>query len=83
MIYNVGSGNGFSVREVIETARKVTGHAIPTVETSRRPGDSARLVASPQRIINELGWEPKHTNLQSILSSAWDWHKSHPYGYEK
>jgi UDP-glucose 4-epimerase len=83
MIYNVGSGNGFSVREVIETARKVTGHAIPTVETPRRPGDSARLVASPQRIINELGWEPKHTNLQSILSSAWDWHKSHPYGYEK
>lgn len=83
MIYNVGSGNGFSVREVIETARKVTGHAIPTVETSRRPGDSARLVASPQHIINELGWEPKHTNLQSILSSAWDWHKSHPYGYEK
>lgn len=83
MIYNVGSGNGFSVREVIETARKVTGHAIPTVETSRRPGDSARLVASPQRIINELGWEPRHTNLQSILSSAWDWHKSHPYGYEK
>lgn len=83
MIYNVGSGNGFSVREVIETARKVTGHAIPTVETPRRPGDSARLVASPQRIINELGWEPRHTNLQSILSSAWDWHKSHPYGYEK
>ena len=83
MIYNVGSGNGFSVREVIETARKVTGHAIPTVETSRRPGDSARLVASPQRISNELGWEPRHTNLQSILSSAWDWHKSHPYGYEK
>lgn len=83
MIYNVGSGNGFSVREVIETARKVTGHAIPTVEAPRRPGDSARLVASPQRIINELGWEPRHTNLQSILSSAWDWHKSHPYGYEK
>lgn len=83
MTYNVGSGNGFSVREVIETARKVTGHAIPVVESPRRAGDSARLVASPKRIISELGWEPKHTNLQDILSSAWDWHKSHPHGYEK
>lgn len=83
MTYNVGSGNGFSVREVIETAHKVTGHAIPVVESPRRAGDSARLVASPKRIISELGWEPKHTNLQDILSSAWDWHKSHPHGYEK
>ena len=83
MIYNVGSGNGFSVREVIETARKVTGHAIPTVESPRRPGDSARLVASPTRIMSELGWKPTHTNMQEILSSAWEWHKSHPNGYEK
>jgi UDP-glucose 4-epimerase len=81
MIYNVGSGNGFSVREVIEAARKVTGHAIPSVESLRRPGDSARLVASPQRIISELGWNPRFTNLQDILSSAWEWHKSHPNGY--
>jgi UDP-glucose 4-epimerase len=81
MIYNVGSGNGFSVREVIEAARKVTGHAIPSVESPRRPGDSARLVASPQRIISELGWNPRFTNLQDILSSAWEWHKSHPNGY--
>jgi UDP-glucose 4-epimerase len=83
MIYNVGSGNGFSVREVIETARSVTGHAIPAIEAPRRPGDSARLVASPQKIINELGWNPKYTNMQDILSSAWEWHKSHPNGYDK
>jgi len=83
MIYNVGSGHGFSVREVIEAARKVTGHAIPVIESPRRPGDSARLVASPQRIVKELGWEPKYTNLQDILSSAWEWHTSHPHGYEK
>ncbi|HRK90353.1 MAG TPA: UDP-glucose 4-epimerase GalE [Anaerolineales bacterium] len=83
MTYNVGSGNGFSVREVIEAARKVTGHAIPVIEAPRRAGDSARLVASPQRIISELGWQPTHTNLQDILSSAWEWHVSHPHGYEK
>jgi UDP-glucose 4-epimerase len=83
LIYNVGSGNGFSVREVIETARKVTGHAIPAIETPRRPGDSARLVASPKKIMNELGWKPQNTNLQDILSSAWEWHQSHPNGYNK
>jgi UDP-glucose 4-epimerase len=83
MIYNVGSGNGFSVREVIEAARKVTGHAIPVVEQPRRAGDSARLVASPAKIKKELGWEPKNTNLKDILSSAWDWHTTHPHGYEK
>ncbi|CAG1000799.1 UDP-glucose 4-epimerase [Anaerolineales bacterium] len=83
LVYNVGSGNGFSVREVIETARRVTGHAIPVIESPRRPGDSARLVASPKRIIDELGWKPMHTNLQNIVSSAWEWHKSHPNGYSK
>lgn len=83
MTYNVGSGNGFSVREVIETARKVTGHTIPAIEQPRRPGDSARLVASPNRIKSELGWEPKNTNMQDILSSAWEWHTSHPHGYGK
>ena len=83
LVCNVGSGNGFSVREVIETARQVTGHAIPLVEFPRRPGDSARLVASPQKIITELGWKPTHTNLQDIITSAWEWHKSHPHGYEK
>jgi UDP-glucose 4-epimerase len=82
LVYNVGSGNGFSVREVIEAARRVTGHAIPAIESPRRPGDSARLVASPQKIMAELGWKPQHTNMQDILSSAWEWHKSHPNGYE-
>jgi UDP-glucose 4-epimerase len=79
MIYNIGSGNGFSVREVIEAARKVTGHAIPIIELPRRAGDSARLVASPNKLMKELGWKPTHTNMQDILSSAWDWHQSNGY----
>ena len=79
MIFNVGSGNGFSVREVIEAARKVTGHAIPVIESPRRPGDSARLVASPNKIMTELGWQPTRTNMQDILSSAWEWHQSKGY----
>src|SRR5258706_990505 len=82
LIYNIGSGNGFSVREVIEAARKVTGHPIPAIESPRRPGDSARLVASPKKITAELGWDPQHTNLQEIISSAWNWHQSHPNGYK-
>ncbi len=83
LIYNLGSGTGYSVREVIETARQVTGHPIPVNELPRRPGDSARLVASSEKIKRELGWEPEHDNLQAILSSAWDWHRSHPKGYEE
>jgi UDP-glucose 4-epimerase len=83
LIYNIGNGNGFSVREVIETARKITGHAIPVVESARRAGDSARLVASPKKIKSELDWNPQHTNMQDIISSAWEWHKSHPKGYQE
>ena len=83
LIYNLGSGNGYSVREVIGTARKVTGHPIPANELARRPGDSARLVASSEKIKRELGWEPEHDNLQDILASAWQWHRSHPNGYEE
>lgn len=82
LIYNIGNGNGYSVREVIDTARDVTGHPIPAVESPRRPGDPARLVASSEKIRKELGWEPQHPDLTDILASAWDWHKNHPKGYE-
>ncbi len=82
LIYNLGSGNGYSVRQVIETARRVTGHSIPVEELPPRPGDSARLVASSERIKRELGWEPKHDDLYEIISSAWEWHRAHPDGYE-
>jgi UDP-glucose 4-epimerase len=82
LIYNLGSGNGYSVREVIETARRVSGHPIPAHELPRRPGDSARLVASSEKIKRELGWRPQHDDLQEIISSAWEWHHSHPKGYE-
>lgn len=81
MIYNLGSGNGYSVREVIETARRVTGHRIPAIENPRRPGDSAILVASSEKIKRELGWKPQHDNLHEIITSAWAWHKWHPKGY--
>ena len=82
LIYNLGTGHGYSVREVIETSRQVTGHPIPINELPRRPGDSARLVASSEKIKRELGWNPQHDNLHEIISSAWEWHRSHPNGYE-
>jgi UDP-glucose 4-epimerase len=82
LIYNVGSGNGYSVKAVIEAARSVTGHPIPVVEQARRPGDSARLVASSDRIRRELGWKPRHDSMKDIIGSAWEWHQSHPRGYE-
>jgi UDP-glucose 4-epimerase len=82
LIYNLGTGHGYSVREVIETARQVTGHPIPVNELPRRPGDSARLVASSEKIKRELGWKPEHDSLHEIISSAWEWHQSHPNGYE-
>jgi UDP-glucose 4-epimerase len=83
LIYNLGSGNGYSVREVIATARQVTGHPIPVRELPRRPGDSARLVASSERIRSELGWKPEHDDLREMITSAWAWHQSHLDGYEK
>ncbi len=83
LVYNLGSGHGYSVRQVIEAARAATGHAIPAVESPRRGGDPARLVASPEKIRRELGWSPKHDDLREILSNAWEWHKSHPNGYEE
>ncbi|HEV2146428.1 MAG TPA: UDP-glucose 4-epimerase GalE, partial [Longimicrobiaceae bacterium] len=75
--YNLGNGRGFSVREVIETARAVTGHPIPAVVGPRRPGDPAVLVAGSGRIRRELGWEPRHPDLRGIVESAWAWHRAH------
>jgi UDP-glucose 4-epimerase len=82
LVYNIGNGSGYSVREVIKTAREVTGHPIPADEVPRRPGDSARLVASSKKIRKELGWNPQHPDLKDILTTAWEWHKSHPKGYQ-
>jgi UDP-glucose 4-epimerase len=81
LIYNLGNGSGYSVREVIETARRVTGHPIPAVESPRRSGDAPRLVASSEKIQRELGWTPRHPDLTDIIASAWNWHSSHPQGY--
>ena len=80
-IFNLGNGVGYSVREVIETARNVTGHPIPATEVPRRAGDPARLVASGEKAKKILGWEPKIKQLDEIIASAWKWHKAHPEGY--
>ena len=79
--FNLGSGQGFSVREVIEEARRVTGHAIPAVEKARRHGDPARLVASSEKAQSTLGWRPRYSALSTILQTAWNWHRSHPKGF--
>ena len=82
-VFNLGNGVGYSVREVIETARKVTGHPIPAVEIPRRAGDPARLVASGVKAKEILGWKPEITDLEDIIRSACAWHSSHPNGYDK
>lgn len=79
--YNLGNGNGFSVKEVVETVREVTGHPIPAETTPRRAGDPAMLIADSRKVRAELGWDPKYPDLNSIVQSAWDWHQSHPSGY--
>jgi UDP-glucose 4-epimerase len=81
LICNLGSGEGFSVRQIIDLARRVTGHAIPVVERPRRAGDPAVLIASSEKARSLLGWNPQYSDVQSILASAWGWHKSHPHGY--
>jgi len=81
-IYNLGNGNGYSVKEVIKTVREVTGMKVDTIETSRRPGDPARLVASSEKIKRELGWTPKYPDLSAIVNTAWQWHQKHPNGFE-
>ena len=76
-----GTGVGYSVKEVIDKARKVTGHPIPAIETPKRAGDPARLVASSEKARKILGWNPVHDSLEEIISDAWNWHKNHPDGF--
>ena len=82
MVYNLGNGAGYSVKQVIHVAREITGHPIPAEITPRRAGDAARLVASSEKIRRELGWVPRIPALRDIVGSAWEWHRSHPQGYE-
>ena len=80
-IYNLGNGKGFSVKEVVDIARQVTGINIKAVMSERRPGDPATLVASSDRIKKELGWCPRYDKLETIIETAWNWHKNHPNGF--
>jgi UDP-glucose 4-epimerase len=80
--YNLGNGQGFSVLQVIEAARKITGHPIPTVMAPRRGGDVARLVADSTRIRQELGWTPRIPELDRMIESAWRWLRRHPRGWD-
>lgn len=80
-VFNLGNGVGFTVQEVIETARKVTGHPIPSVIDQRRDGDPSTLIASSARAKEVLGWNPQLDSLETIIETAWNWHKHHPHGY--
>jgi UDP-glucose 4-epimerase len=82
LIYNLGNGAGYSVLEVIQAARQVTGHPIPAIPVPRRAGDAPRLVASSDRIKRDLGWRPETPALTDIVASAWEWHRTHPNGYQ-
>ena len=79
--YNLGSGTGYSVREIIEAARRITEHGIPAHEAARRPGDLPVLVADSSLIQRELGWSPEFDNIGAIIQTAWQWHRTHPHGY--
>ena len=79
--YNLGNGDGYSVRQVIQMCEKVTGKKIPSVEKPRRPGDPPKLVAAAGKAIRELGWKPQYPKLEDIVATAWNWHKKHPTGY--
>ena len=80
-VYNLGNGRGFTVKEVIQTSREITGHPIPAQIGPRRPGDPAVLIASSAKIRRELGWEPRYPEMRDIIESAWKWHLAHPEGY--
>jgi UDP-glucose 4-epimerase len=79
--YNLGNGDGYSVRQVIQTCEQITGKKIPVVERPRRPGDPPKLVAGADKAIRELGWKPKYPKLEDIIKTAWNWHVKHPHGY--
>jgi len=79
--FNLGNGDGYSVREVITTCEKITGQKIPAIEKPRRPGDPPRLVAAAHKAHTELGWKPEYPKLEDIVQTAWSWHKQHPEGY--
>lgn len=81
--YNLGNGKGYSIKQVIETARKVTGHPIPAQLGERRAGDPAILIADSSHIKNDLGWKPQYPDIESIIDSAWQWFLAHPDGYAK
>ena len=82
-VFNLGNGVGFTVKEVIDVARAVTGHPIPAETCPRRAGDPAQLIASSQKAVDQLGWKPKYNDLNTIIASAWKWHSAHPRGYEE
>ena len=82
-VFNLGNGVGFTVKEVIDVARAVTGHPIPATTTPRRAGDPAQLIASSKKAVEQLGWKPKYNDLNTIIASAWKWHSAHPRGYEE
>ncbi|RDY72254.1 UDP-glucose 4-epimerase GalE [Halobacillus trueperi] len=81
-IYNLGNGQGFSVKEIIEAVRKVTGHPVPAEVAPKRAGDPAQLVASSEKARKELGWEPQYPEIETMIESAWKWFQEHPHGYE-
>ena len=82
-VYNLGNGLGFSVQQVLNAAREITGHSIPSEVVGRRPGDVATLVAASDKVRSDLGWIPEHPEISQIIETAWRWHSDHPHGYKK
>ncbi len=80
-VFNIGTGNGQSVKEIISACEKVVGHDIPQELAERRPGDPPRLVADPTKLKTKLGWEPQYTDIEETIATAWEWHRTHPNGY--
>lgn len=82
-VYNLGTAQGFSVKEIIDTVKDVTGAAFTVLEGERRAGDPAKLIADSSKARKELGWTPVHSDVQTVVGDAWNWHKAHPHGYDK